>query len=259
MEKHKDKKDKDSTDTKLKDRKDRSSVDSNQDKKSKQKLLDKRDVSEEKGKSKYKDKTRALKERKFSKGSGENEKSLLEKLEEEAMNDYKDDSNDRNSEISSDSFTDRGHEPVLSSFYDSSNISIPDISEERRESISISNAQDKFRERERHRHPSSSSSKKSHDKEKEKVKKEKGEKKDKSEEIRESYGRRESLPFDKEPMPLEADPYTFPYGSKADGEDDLEKTLEFEKEMSKKDNKTNSIMNSEKIKTKRRKRNTRKK
>ncbi|KTG04714.1 hypothetical protein cypCar_00017641 [Cyprinus carpio] len=139
-------------------------------------------------------------------------------------------------------FTDRGHEPILSSFYDSSNISIPDISEERRESISISNAQDKFREKERHRHSSSSSSKKSHDKEKEKVKKEKGEKKDKSEEIRESYGRRESLPFDKEPMPLEADPYTFPYGSKADGEDDLEKTLEFEKEMSKKD-KTNSVMN----------------
>uniref|UniRef100_A0A8C2DDC8 Ankyrin repeat domain-containing protein 11 n=1 Tax=Cyprinus carpio TaxID=7962 RepID=A0A8C2DDC8_CYPCA len=252
MEKHKDKKDKDSTDTKHKERKDRASVDSNQDKKSKQKLLDKRDVSEEKGKNKYKDKTEHLKERKFSKGSGENEKSLLEKLEEEAMNDYKDDANDRNSEISSDSFTDRGHEPILSSFYDSSNISIPDISEERRESISISNAQDKFREKERHRHSSSSSSKKSHDKEKEKVKKEKGEKKDKSEEIRESYGRRESLPFDKEPMPLEADPYTFPYGSKADGEDDLEKTLEFEKEMSKKD-KTNSVMNSEKIKDKKKK------
>uniref|UniRef100_A0A672KNU4 Ankyrin repeat domain-containing protein 11 n=1 Tax=Sinocyclocheilus grahami TaxID=75366 RepID=A0A672KNU4_SINGR len=252
MEKHKDKKDKDSTDTKHKERKDRSSVDSNQEKKSKQKLLDKRDISEEKGKNKYKDKTEHSKERKFSKGTGENEKSLLEKLEEEAMNDYKDDSNDRNSEISSDSFTDRGHEPVLSSFYDSSNISIPDISEERRESVSISNPQDKFRERERHRHSSSSSSKKSHDKDKEKVKKEKGEKKDKSEEIRESYGRRESLPFDKEPMPLEADPYTFPYGSKADGEDDLEKTLEFEKEMSKKD-KTNSVMNSEKIKDKKKK------
>ncbi|KAL0188029.1 hypothetical protein M9458_015128, partial [Cirrhinus mrigala] len=252
MEKHKDKKDKDSADSKHKERKDRASVDSNQDKKSKQKLLDKREVSEEKGKNKYKDKTEHLKERKFSKGSGENEKSLLEKLEEEAMNDYKDDSNDRNSEISSDSFTDRGHEPVLSSFYDSSNISIPDISEERRESLSISNPQDKFREKERHRHSSSSSSKKSHDKEKDKVKKEKGEKKDKSEEIRESYGRRESLPFDKEPMPLEADPYTFPYGSKADGEDDLEKTLEFEKEMSKKD-KTNSVMNSEKIKDKKKK------
>ncbi|KAK9972650.1 hypothetical protein ABG768_025939 [Culter alburnus] len=252
MEKHKDKKDKDSTDTKHKERKDRASVDSNQEKKSKQKLLDKKDVSEEKSKNKYKDKVEHLKDRKLSKGSGENEKSLLEKLEEEAMNDYKDDSNDRNSEISSDSFTDRGHEPVLSSFYDSSNISIPDMSEERRESLSISNPQDKFREKERHRHSSSSSSKKSHDKEKEKVKKEKGDKKDKSEEIRESYGRRESLPFDKEPMPLEADPYTFPYGSKVDGEDDLEKTLEFEKEMSKKD-KTNSVINSEKIKDKKKK------
>ncbi|KAG1941410.1 ankyrin repeat domain-containing protein 11 [Pimephales promelas] len=252
MDKHKDKKDKDSIETKHKERKDRASVDSNQDKKSKQKLVDKKDASEEKGKNKYKDKVEHLKERKLSKGGGENEKSLLEKLEEEAMNDYKDDSNDRNSEISSDSFTDRGHEPVLSSFYDSSNISIPDISEERRESLSISNPQDKFREKERHRHSSSSSSKKSHDKEKEKVKKEKGDKKDKSEEIRESYGRRESLPFDKEPMPLEADPYTFPYGSKVDGEDDLEKTLEFEKEMSKKD-KTNSVINSEKVKDKKKK------
>nr|XP_055072264.1 ankyrin repeat domain-containing protein 11 [Misgurnus anguillicaudatus] len=252
MEKHKDKKDKDSTDIKHKERKDRASVDSNQDKKIKQKLLDKRDASEEKSKSKYKDKPEHLKDKKPSKGSGENEKSLLEKLEEEAMNDYKDDSNDRNSEISSDSFTDRGHEPVISNFYDSSNISIPDVSEERRESLTISTPQDKFREKERHRHSSSSSSKKSHDKDKEKVKKEKVEKKDKSEEIRESYGRRESLPFDKEPMPLEADPYTFPYGSKGDGEDDLDKTLEFEKEMSKKD-KTNSIMNSEKIKDKKKK------
>ncbi|KAA0723905.1 Ankyrin repeat domain-containing protein 11 [Triplophysa tibetana] len=252
MDKHKDKKDKDLTDTKHKERKDRASVDSNQDKKSKLKLLDKRDASEEKSKSKYKDKPEHLKEKKPSKGSGENEKSLLEKLEEEAMNDYKDDSNDRHSEISSDSFTDRGHEPVLSSFYDSPNISIPDASEERRESITISTPQEKFREKERHRHSSSSSSKKSHDKEKEKVKKEKAEKKDKSEEIRESYGRRESLPFEKEPMPLEADPYTFPYGSKADGEDDLDKTLEFEKEMSKKD-KTNSIINSEKLKDKKKK------
>ncbi|XP_056318125.1 ankyrin repeat domain-containing protein 11 isoform X1 [Danio aesculapii] len=252
MEKHKDKKDKDPTEIKHKERKDRSSVDSNQEKKSKLKLLDKRDVSDEKSKNKYKDKTEHLKDRKLSKGSGENEKSLLEKLEEEAMNDYKDDSNDRNSEISLDSFTDRGHEPVLSNFYDSSNISIPDMSEERRESLSITNPQDRFKEKERHRHSSSSSSKKSHDKEKEKVKKEKAEKKDKSEEIRETYGRRESLPFDKEPMPLEADPYTFPYGSKVDGEDDLEKTLEFEKEMSKKD-KTNSIMNSDKIKDKKKK------
>ncbi|KAF3686530.1 Ankyrin repeat domain-containing protein 11 [Channa argus] len=232
LEKHnKDKKD--SVELKHKERKDRMSVDLNQDKKNKQKIIDKRDNSEEKTKSKYKDKLDHSKERKPSKGSGENEKSLLEKLEEEAMNDYKDDSNDKNSEISSDSFTDRGHEPVLTSYYDS--INLTDVTEDRRETLSISTAQDKLREKERHRHSSSSSSKKSHDKEKEKVKKDKGDKRDKTEEIRESYSRRESLPFEKESMPLEADPYTFPYGGKGDGEDDFEKTLEFEKEMSKKD------------------------
>ncbi|XP_029000698.1 ankyrin repeat domain-containing protein 11 isoform X2 [Betta splendens] len=250
LEKHnKDKKD--SVDVKHKDRKDRMSLDSNQDKKNKQKLLDKRDTSEEKTKSKYKDKLDHSKERKPSKGSGENEKSLLEKLEEEAMNDYKDDSNDKNSEISSDSFTDRGHDPVHTSYYDS--ISLTDVSEDRRDSLSISTPQDKFREKERHRHSSSSSSKKSHDKEKEKVKKDKADKRDKTEEIRESYSRRESLPFEKEPMPLEADPYTFPYGGKGDGEDDFEKTLEFEKEMSKKDKDKTSGIISDRMKDKKKK------
>uniref|UniRef100_A0A671TS91 Ankyrin repeat domain-containing protein 11 n=1 Tax=Sparus aurata TaxID=8175 RepID=A0A671TS91_SPAAU len=250
LEKHnKDKKD--SVDAKHKERKDRMSVDSNQDKKNKQKLLDKRDTSEEKTKSKYKDKLDHSKERKLSKGSGENEKSLLEKLEEEAMNDYKDDSNDKNSEISSDSFTDRGHEPILTAYYDS--ISLTDVSEDRRDSLSISTPQDKFREKERHRHSSSSSSKKSHDKEKEKVKKDKGDKRDKTEDIRDSYSRRESLPFEKEPMPLEADPYTFPYGGKGDGEDDFDKTLEFEKEMSKKDKDKASGVISDRMKDKKKK------
>ncbi|KAM9410334.1 ankyrin repeat domain-containing protein 11 isoform 2-T2 [Pholidichthys leucotaenia] len=241
LEKHnKDKKD--AVDAKHKERKDRMSVDSNQEKKNKQKLLDKRDTSEEKTKSKYKDKQDHMKERKPSKGSGENEKSLLEKLEEEAMNDYKDDSNDKNSELSSDSFTDRGHDPVHTSYFDS--ISLSDISEDRRDSLSISTPQDKFRERERHRHSSSSSSKKSHDKEKEKVKKDK-------EQNRESSSRRESLPFEKESMPLEADPYTFPYGGKGDGDDDIDKTLEFEKEMSKKDKATGII--SDRMKDKKKK------
>ncbi|XP_023154563.1 ankyrin repeat domain-containing protein 11 isoform X2 [Amphiprion ocellaris] len=250
LEKHnKDKKD--SVDAKHKERKDRMSVDSNQEKKNKQKLLDKRDTSEEKTKSKYKDKQDHSKERKPSKGSGESEKSLLEKLEEEAMNDYKDDSNDKNSEISSDSFTDRGHEPVLTSYYDS--ISLTDMSEDRRDSLSIPTPQDKFREKERHRHSSSSSSKKSHDKDKEKVKKDKGDKRDKTEEIRESYSRRESLPFEKEPMPLEADPYTFPYGGKGDGEDDFDKTLEFEKEMSKKDKDKATGVISDRMKDKKKK------
>ncbi|KAM8877572.1 ankyrin repeat domain-containing protein 11 isoform 1-T3 [Synchiropus picturatus] len=248
LDKHgKDKKD--SGDIKYKDRKDRMSVESNQDKKNKQKLIDKREPSEEKAKSKYKDKLDHPKERKPSKWSGENEKSLLEKLEEEAMNDYKDDSNDKNSEISSDSFTDRGHEPVLTSYYDS--ITLTDLSEDRRDSLSIATPQDKFREKERHRHSSSSSSKKSHDKDKEKVKKDKVDKRDKTEEIKESYGRRESLPFEKEPMPLEADPYTFPYGGKGDGEDDFDKTLEFEKEMSKKDKST--VIITDRIKDKKKK------
>ncbi|KAM9825801.1 ankyrin repeat domain-containing protein 11 isoform 2-T2 [Syngnathus typhle] len=227
LEKHnKDKKE--SVDVKHKERKERTSLDSNQEKKAKQKLL------EEKSKNKYKAENNP-KERKASKGGGggENEKSLLEKLEEEAMNDYKDDSNDKNSDISSDSFTDRGHDAVvLAGYYDSVGLVAAD--DDRRDSPAvISTPQDKFRERERHRHSSSSSSKKSHDKDKEKVKKEK---RDKSEEIRDVYARRESLPFDKEPTPLEADPYTFPYGGgKGDGEDDFDKTLEFEKEMSKKD------------------------
>ncbi|RXM99819.1 Ankyrin repeat domain-containing protein 11 [Acipenser ruthenus] len=252
LEKHKEKKDKDSGEGKHKDRKERISTDSNQDKKNKQKMLDKRHQSEEKPKSKHKDKPEKdhLKDRKPSKGNMENEKSLLEKLEEEALNDYKDDSNDKISEISSDSFTDRGHEPLLSSFYDSSSISLPDLSEERRDSLSISYPQDKLKEKERHRH-SSSSSKKSHEKEKDKVKK--VEKRDKSEEI---YGRRESLPFEKESMPLEADPYSFPYGVNPEAENDLDKTIEFEKEMSKKTDKEkafSNLVNSEKIKDKEKK------
>ncbi|XP_041835646.1 ankyrin repeat domain-containing protein 11 [Melanotaenia boesemani] len=258
LDKHnKDKKD--SVDAKYKDRKDRMSVDSNQEKKNKQKLLDKRDTIEEKTKSKYKDKQDHSKERKPSKGSGEDGKSLLEKLEEEAMNDYKDDSNDKNSEISSDSFTDRGHDPVLTSYYDPINLS--DVSEDRRDSLSISTPQDKFREKERHRHSSSSSSKKSHDKEKDKVKKDKGDKRDKTGEIRESNRQafsgfsqtRESLPFEKEPMPLEADPYTFPFGSKGDGKDDFDKTLEFEKEMSKKDKEKATGIISDRMKDKKKK------
>ncbi|KAF6715671.1 Ankyrin repeat domain-containing protein 11 [Oryzias melastigma] len=248
LEKHnKDKKD--LVDSKYKERKDRMSVDSNQEKKNKQKLLDKRDTSEEKSKNKYKDKQDHCKERKPSKSS-ENEKSLLEKLEEEAMNDYKDDSNDKNSEISSDSFTDRGHEPMLTGYYNS--VGLSDIPEDRRDSLSITTPQDKFRDRERHRHSSSSSSKKSHEKEKEKVKKDKGDKRDKNGEIRETYGRRESLPFEKEPMPLEADPYTFPFGGKGD-DDDFDKTLEFEKEMSKKDKEKATGLISDRTKDKKKK------
>ncbi|KAL4630281.1 ankyrin repeat domain-containing protein 11-like [Arapaima gigas] len=255
VEKYKEKREKDPGDGKQKDRKDRGSVDSIQEKKSKQKQLDKRHYSEEKPKSKHKDKFEKdhTKDRKSSKGSGENEKSLLEKLEEEALNDYKDDSNDKISDMSSDSFTDRGHEPVPSNLCDSSSISLQDINDERRDSVSLSYPQDKFREKERHRH-SSSSSKKSHDKEKEKVKN-KCDRREKVEDIKDNYGRRESLPFEKEPMPLEADPYTFPFGAKPDGEDDSDKTLEFEKEMSKKSDKEKvcNFITSDKVKDKKKK------
>nr|XP_061820629.1 uncharacterized protein LOC133609140 [Nerophis lumbriciformis] len=101
--------------------------------------------------------------------------------------------------------------------------------------------QDKFREKERHRHSSSSCSKKGHDKDKEKVKKDKGDKRDKTEELRDLYGRRGSLPFDKEPMPLEADPYTFPYGTKGDGED-VHRTIEKEKNKKIKDSTKDKTM-----------------
>ncbi|KAJ8249211.1 hypothetical protein GJAV_G00232360 [Gymnothorax javanicus] len=242
---------KDPGDAKHKERKDRTSVDSNLEKKNKQKLPDKRHSSEEKPKGKNKEKFDKdhLKDRKSSKGGCENEKSLLEKLEEEALNDCKDDSNDKISDISSDSFMDRGQEPILSSFYDSSNISLPDISEDRRDLISISNPQDKFKEKERQRH-SSSSSKKSH--EKDKVRKEKFDKRDKPEGIKESYGRRECLSFEKDPMPLEADLYSFPSVTKSDGENDYDKT-EFEREILKKADRASGITTSEKLKDKKKK------
>nr|XP_023694073.1 ankyrin repeat domain-containing protein 11-like isoform X1 [Paramormyrops kingsleyae]XP_023694074.1 ankyrin repeat domain-containing protein 11-like isoform X1 [Paramormyrops kingsleyae]XP_023694075.1 ankyrin repeat domain-containing protein 11-like isoform X1 [Paramormyrops kingsleyae] len=246
----KERKDKDALDCKHKDRKDRGSFDSNQEKKNKQKLSEKRHLSEEKPKNKYKDKLdkEHIKDKKTSKANGENEKSLLEKLEEEALNDYKDDSNDRISELSSDSFTDRGREPELN-LYESSSISLQDITEDRRDLLSLSYPQDKFKEKERHRHSSSSSSKKIH----EKVKKERTEKREKFDEVKDSYRRRESLPFEKESMPLEADPFTFSIGAKPDGEDHLEKSLEFEKEMSKKCDKGNSTIISDKMKEKKKK------
>ncbi|XP_051787620.1 ankyrin repeat domain-containing protein 11 isoform X1 [Erpetoichthys calabaricus] len=243
LEKHKEKKDKDS-EGKHKERKERMSTDSNQEKKNKPKFVEKRHPGEEKSKNKHKDKQEKdhIKDRKIPKGSMETEKSPLEKLEEEALNDYKDDSNDKISEISSDSFTERGHEQVLSSLYDSSSISLSDLSEEKRDMLPISFLQDKLKEKERHRH-SSSSSKKSHDKDKDKMKKEKVEKREKSDDIRDLYGRRESLPFEKDPMPMEADPYNLPYGGKAEPEDDVDKTIEFDKEMFKKSDKEKSSGN----------------
>ncbi|XP_058135543.1 ankyrin repeat domain-containing protein 11 isoform X2 [Dasypus novemcinctus] len=210
-EKHKEKKDKESTE-KYKDRKDRTSVDSTQEKKMKQKLpekVEKKHSTEDKVKSKHKEKPdkEHSKERKPSK-SAEMEKSLLEKLEEAALHEYREDSNDKVSEISSDSFTERVQEPGLRALLDASP---PDA----RENACF---QEKLKERERHRH-SSSSSKKSH--ERERGKKEKAEKRDRGDD---ASCRKDSSQHEKEF--LEADAYAVSYNVRADVDDDLDKAVE---------------------------------
>nr|XP_045238509.1 ankyrin repeat domain-containing protein 11 isoform X3 [Macaca fascicularis] len=219
FDKHKEKKDKESTE-KYKDRKDRASVDSTQDKKSKQKLpekAEKKHTAEDKAKSKHKEKSdkEHSKERKSSR-SADTEKSLLEKLEEEALHEYREDSNDKISEVSSDSFTDRGQEPGLTAFLEVS-FTEPPGEDKPRESACLP---EKLKEKERHRH-SSSSSKKSHDRER--AKKEKAEKKEKGEDYKESGSRKDSSQYEKD---LEAEAYGVSYNMKADIEDELDKTIE---------------------------------
>nr|XP_045011956.1 ankyrin repeat domain-containing protein 11 isoform X3 [Jaculus jaculus] len=216
FEKHKEKKDKECSE-KYKDRKDRTSVDSAQEKKNKQKLpekVEKKHSIEDKAKSKHKEKPEKdhSRERKASRGP-EVEKSLLEKLEEEALHDYREDSNDKISEVSSDSFADRGQEPSLSTLLEVS-FSEPPQEDKTRESTCLS---EKLREKERHRH-SSSSSKKSH--ERERAKKEKADKKEKNEDYKD--GRKDS--YDKDF--LDADSYGIAYTTKADIEEELDKTIE---------------------------------
>ncbi|XP_012891122.1 PREDICTED: ankyrin repeat domain-containing protein 11 isoform X1 [Dipodomys ordii] len=220
FEKHKEKKDKECME-KYKDRKDRSSVDSAQEKKNKQKLpekVEKKHSAEEKAKNRHKEKPEKehSRERKASR-SAELEKSLLEKLEEEALHDYREDSNDKISEVSSDSFADRGQEPGLSSLLEVS-FSEPPPEDKARDNSCLA---EKLREKERHRH-SSSSSKKSH--EREKAKKEKAEKKEKGEDYKDSGGRKDSSQFEKDF--LESDAYGITYSTKADAEEELDKTIE---------------------------------
>ncbi|XP_068941638.1 ankyrin repeat domain-containing protein 11 isoform X1 [Petaurus breviceps papuanus] len=222
FEKHKEKKDKDSVD-KYKDRKDRTSVDSIQEKKSKQKIpekVERKHSTDDKVKNKHKEKPEKehSKERKSSKG-GDMEKSLLEKLEEEALNEYRDDSNDKISELSSDSFTDRGQDPGMSSLLESS-FAEP-VEDKFKDSISFPSLQDKLKEKERHRH-SSSSSKKSH--EREKAKKDKSEKKEKGDDFKDS--RKDSSQYEKD-FSLDGDAFGMSYNMKADVEDELDKTIEF--------------------------------
>ncbi|XP_032709645.1 ankyrin repeat domain-containing protein 11 isoform X1 [Lontra canadensis] len=198
LEKHKDKKDKDSAE-KYKDRKDRTSVESTQEKKNKQKppeKVERKPPAEDKAKNRHRERPdrEHCRDRKASR-SAEAEKSLLEKLEEEALHAYREDSNDKASEVSSDSFTDRGQEPGLSALLEVSFTEPPE---------------EKVKEKERHRH-SSSSSKKSHDRER--VKKDKSEKREKSDDYKDSGGRKDPSQYDKD-------------FSDADAEDGLDKAIE---------------------------------
>ncbi|XP_075852009.1 ankyrin repeat domain-containing protein 11 isoform X2 [Microcebus murinus] len=220
FDKHKEKKDKESTE-KHKDRKDRVSVDSAQEKKNKQKLpekVEKKHSTEDKAKSKHKEKSdkEHSKERKSSRAA-EMEKSLLEKLEEEALHEFREDSNDKTSEVSSDSFTDRGQDAGLSSLLEVS-FAEPPLEDKVREGACLP---ERLKEKERHRH-SSSSSKKSHDRER--ARREKAEKRDKSEDFKDLSSRKDSSQCEKDF--LDADAFTVSYSVKAEIEDDLDKTIE---------------------------------
>ncbi|XP_032179818.1 ankyrin repeat domain-containing protein 11 isoform X8 [Mustela erminea] len=202
LEKHKDKKDK--------DRKDRTCVEGAQEKRNKQKppeKVERKLPAEDKAKSRHRERPdrEHCRDRKASR-SAEAEKSLLEKLEEEALHAYREDSNDKASEVSSDSFTDRGQEPGLSALLE---VSFSEPPEE------------KIREKERLRH-SSSSSKKSHDRER--VRRDKSEKRDRSDDHKDPGGRKDPSQYDRDFS--DADAYGIPYSSKADAEDGSEKAIE---------------------------------
>lgn len=244
-EKHKEKKDKESLD---KYRKDRVSVDSNQDKKSKQKVpgdkSEKKHQTEEKIKTKHKEKSDKdhFKDRKSSKGDAE--KSLLEKLEEEALNDYKDDSNDKISEISSDSFTDRGQDAGLGNLLEGAVVTTIDSVEEKCKD-SIPGLAEKLKERNRH---SSSSSKKSHDKDK--ARKDKSDKKaEKLDDMRDTYSRRESIQYDKETPTADGDTFSS-FSVKTETEEELDRSMDFVfgSEKEKPDSERDSLKKSEKDK-----------
>ncbi|XP_078066845.1 ankyrin repeat domain-containing protein 11 isoform X2 [Mustelus asterias] len=244
-DRQKEKKDKELAD-KFKERKDRVSTDSNLEKKVKSKLpekIEKRYSSDEKLKVKTKekiDKDFLLKERRLSKGNAiEEEKKCPEKPQDTTFNEFKEDSNDKNSEISSDSFAERPHDSTMCGLNDVLNIG-QDIGEEKlKDSLPIMYLHEKIKEKERNRHSSSSSSsKKNH--EKDKVKKEK---RDKSEEFKEATCKREGPPFERETLMSDCDFVS--HFMKVEKEDDLDKSgdavltekkdkSESEKELSKK-------------------------
>uniref|UniRef100_UPI00398E9527 ankyrin repeat domain-containing protein 11 isoform X2 n=1 Tax=Pristiophorus japonicus TaxID=55135 RepID=UPI00398E9527 len=247
-EKHKEKKDKELVD-KFKERKDRVSTDSNLEKKVKPKLPEKRHSNDDKLKGKPKEKTDKeflLKERRLSKGNiTEEERKCPEKQQDTTFNEFKEDSNDKISEISSDSFTDRAHDSTMCSLNDVLTIGQDIAKEKLKDSLSILYSQEKIKEKERNRHSSSSSSsKKNH--EKDKMKKEK---RDKSEEFKEAAGKREGPTFEREPLMSDGD--FISHLIKAEKDDELDKsgdaTLSEKKEKSEPEKEFSKKVEKEKV------------
>ncbi|XP_078527385.1 ankyrin repeat domain-containing protein 11 [Lissotriton helveticus] len=229
VEKHRDKKDKELLE-RYKDRRDRVSVDSNQEKKTKQKLVmekgDKKQPGEDRLKSKHKDRPdKEHVKRRDSSRSSEAEKSMLEKLEEAALHEFQDDSFDKISEVSSDSFTDRGQDQGMSNLFEMSTLSHSDTSEDKfKDSLHLPSLPDKLKEKERNRH-SSSSSKKSH--EKEKAKKEKSERREKVDDIRESCHRKDSTQSEKDHSVLDGEGFSITCSVKTETEEEYDKGVDY--------------------------------
>lgn len=214
LEKGREKREKEAAD-RARDRRERPAGDPAPDRRSKQKLPDKADrrhCSEDKAKGKHREKAdkEHARDRKSAR-SADAERSLLEKLEEEALHECREDCADRMSEASSDSFAERGQEPGLSALLELS-FTEPPADDKAKEACSLP---ERLREKERHRH-SSSSSKKSHDRER--ARKEKAEKKERSED-RQGCGQGEK-------ELLGAEPCGPPYSLGADAEDMLERTVD---------------------------------
>uniref|UniRef100_I3N9D7 Ankyrin repeat domain-containing protein 11 n=1 Tax=Ictidomys tridecemlineatus TaxID=43179 RepID=I3N9D7_ICTTR len=137
-EKHREKRDK--------DRKDRVLADATQERRSRQRppeKVERKHPGEDRAKSKHKEKPD--RERRASRGA-EAERSLLERLEEEALQEGREEAHDKASEGSSDSFADRGPEPGLSALLEVS-FSEP-LEDKAREGPCLA---ERLREKERHR------------------------------------------------------------------------------------------------------------
>ncbi|XP_012578303.1 PREDICTED: ankyrin repeat domain-containing protein 11 [Condylura cristata] len=206
-DKHREKRDKEAAE-RHKDRKDRAAADAPQEKRGRQKPPEKAErkgPAEDKAKGRHREHCR---ERRASR-AGEPERSLLERLEEAALREDREDSNDKASEASSDSFPDRGPDPALSALLEAAFPEPPD---------------ERGRERERLRH-ASSSSKKSH--ERERARRDRAEKRDKGEEHRDpGGGRRDPGPGPHEKDFPDAEAYGLAYGAKAEPDEELDKAAE---------------------------------